>query len=273
MKSRLLVAAAGLWLASAATAAAETVVLVQGYLGSAGSWRLSGIAPTLHNHGWQDGGHLSLAPGGVLKFGPDAKAEHRFVTIDLPTEAPTVIQSDMLAHYVAELRRQTGEQRVIVVGHSAGGVVGRLAMVRHPASGIDGLVTIASPHLGTGAADMGRFIGSTPLSWLTPLVGLGTINRSQALYHDLSHERPWNLLGWLNRQPHPEASYVSVVRVRNGVRPDLGDSIAYGYSQDMNVVPALQGRAQTLFSPGDHGLRPDDGLLLVDILRRLSPST
>lgn len=271
MRTRSLAVAAALWLASAATASAETVVLVQGYLGSPGTWRNSGIAATLHNHGWADSGHLTLSPAGVLKFGPTAENGRRLVTVDLPTEAPTVIQADMLAHYVAELRRQTGEKRVVVVGHSAGGVVGRLAMVRHPSAGIDGLVTIASPHLGTGAADMGRVIGQSPLSWITPFLGLGTLNRSQALYHDLSEERPWTLLGWLNRQPHPQASYVSVVRVRNGARPDLGDSIAYGFSQDMNVVPALQGKAETVFSPGDHGLRPDDGLLLVDLLKRMTP--
>lgn len=272
MRTRYLAMAAAMWLASAGSAAAETVVLVQGYLGSPGSWRHSGIAGTLHNHGWVDSGHLTLSPAGVLKLGQAADSPHRFVTVDLPTEAPTVIQSDMLAHYVAELRRQTGETRVIVVGHSAGGVVGRLAMVRHPDAGINGLVTIASPHLGTGAADFGRVIGQSPLSWITPFLGLGTINRSQVLYHDLSQEQPWNLLGWLNRQPHPDASYVSIVRVTNGARPDLGDSIAYGFSQDMNVVPALRGRAETLFSPGDHGLRADDGLLLVDVLRRLTPS-
>lgn len=272
MKPRTLAMAAALWAASAATAAAETVVLVQGYLGSAGSWRQTGIAATLHAHGWQDAGHLTLSPAGVLKLGPMAEAEHRFVTVDLPTEAPAIIQADMLAHYVSELRRQTGEKKIVLAGHSAGGVVARLAMVRHPATAAAGLVTIASPHLGTEAAELGRFIGATPLSWITPFMGLGTINRSQALYHDLSREHPWNLLGWLNRQPHPEASYVSIVRVKSGGRPDLGDSIVYGFSQDMNVVPTLRGRARTLFSPGDHGLRPDDGLLLVDVLKRLSPS-
>ena len=140
-----------------------------------------------------------------------------------------------------------------------------------PDAAVAGLVTIASPHLGTPWAELGNFLGSTPAAWMAPFMGFGTLNRSQALYHDLSREHPRNLLGWLNRTPHPIATYVSVVRVVDGRRPELGDSLAYGAAQDLNAVPALAGRAETVFSPGDHGLRPDDGLLLVSILGRMTP--
>ena len=270
--ARSILAALAVLVVVPSQAVAETVILVQGYLGSAGGWRKSGIGALLHGAGWRDGGHLSIAPGGgVVDALPAPASARRFVTVDLPTEAPVLVQADALGGYIAHVRRQSPRERVVLVGHSAGGVVARLFMVRHPDAAVAGLVTIASPHLGTPWAELGNFLGSTPAAWMAPFMGFGTLNRSQALYHDLSREHPRNLLGWLNRTPHPSAAYVSVVRVVDGRRPELGDSLAHGAAQDLNAVPALAGRAETVFSPGDHGLRPDDGLLLVSILGRMTP--
>lgn len=251
-------------------AAADTVVLVQGYLGSAASWRLSGIGPLLDRSGWRDGGHLSLQPGGVIETGPGQTLDRRFLTIDLMTEAPIGLQAEALAAYVAHIRARRPNERVFIVGHSAGGVVGRLFMVRQPQSGIAGLVTIASPNLGSGWAELANFVGSTPAAFMAPFFGMGTLNRSQALYRDLSREHPNNLLGWLNRQPHPIAAYVAVVRVSDVGRPVAGDTLVDGPAQDLNTVPALAGRAETILSPGDHGLRPHDGVLLSTILDRIA---
>lgn len=250
-------------------AAADTVVLIQGYLGSAGSWRGTGIAAVLHQAGWRDGGHLSVAPGGVVQAMPGEPGARRFVTVDLPTEAPTVLQADVLGSYLAAIRAKLPKEPIVLVGHSAGGIVARLFMVRHPDAGITGLVTIASPHLGTSAAEMGSFIGSTPMSWFAPMFGLDTINRSQVLYHDLWRERPTNLLGWLNRTPHPKAKYVSIIRSSDG-SPVSGDGWVAGYSQDMNWVPALKGSARTVVTPGNHGLRAADGALLTGILQAMA---
>lgn len=269
---RALVLAAAVWVAGPVAAMAETIILVQGYLGSAGGWRNSGVGPILHGAGWRDGGHLSMHPGGVIDASSGQPGNRRFITVDLMTEAPIVVQADTLGAYVAHIRRHAPGERIVLVGHSAGGVVARLFMVRQPQAGIAGLVTIASPHLGSGWAELAGMVGSTPAAWMAPFFGMGTLNRSQALYHDLSREHPNNLLGWLNRQPHPAAAYVAVVRVRDGQRPVAGDSMVEGPAQDLNTVPALAGRAETVLSPGDHGLRPDDGLLIASILDRLAPA-
>lgn len=267
---RALMSALALWTVGAGIAAADTVVLVQGYLGSAASWRHSGVGPILHGAGWRDGGHLTLHPGGVAEAGPAQSGDRRFVTIDLMTEAPIGIQADALAAYIAHIRARRPSERVILVGHSAGGIVSRLFMVRNPQAGVTGLVTIASPNLGSGWAELANFVGSTPAGWMAPFFGMGTLNRSQALYHDLSREHPNNLLGWLNRQPHPKAAYVAVVRVRDASRPVAGDTMVEGPAQDLNTVPALAGRAETILSPGDHGLLPHDGGLLASILGRIA---
>ena len=256
-----------LWCLSLTPSAAETLVLVQGYLGSDRSWRESGVTTTLHNSGWRDAGHLTFGPNGVRLLAGRTSGNYRFYTINLVTEAPLIVQADSLARYIGYIAKRHPKEPIKLIGHSAGGVVARLCIVRHQSLPIETLITIASPHLGTETAEYGSLIGNSPLGWVTPFMGAGTINRSQYLYKDLARERPGNLLGWLNRQSHPVANYVSVVRVKNGRRPDLGDSVSQGWSQDMNSVPALRGHAKTVFSSGDHKLRFDDGPLLVNLLR------
>lgn len=259
------------WAAAAilapSAAMADTLVLVQGYLGTAGSWRASGIAPILHQRGWVDAGHLFVGPDGRLNSTlPTPRSKNRLYTLDLPTEAPIALQAQVLSANIAEVARRHPGEKISVAAHSAGGVVSRYEMVTNPRTQINTLVTIASPHLGTSTAEVGSMIGHSPLSWIAPFFGAGTINRSQILYRDLWRDGPFTMLGWLNRQPHPKARYVSVIRTTDVRAPYAGDSVVAGWSQDMNVVPALAGRAERFVSPGDHGLRPDDGLLIADIL-------
>lgn len=254
-------------LASAAPLRADTLVLVQGYLGSAGSWRASGIVPVLHQRGWSDAGHLLATPDGRVHEPVGVpSAANRLYTIDLPTEAPVPVQAAVLAQNLLHVAARHPDEKLIVAAHSAGGVVARFAAVVDRRVRIDTLVTIASPHLGTATAEVGSMIGNSPLSWIAPFFGADTVNRSQVLYRDLWRERPDTLLGWLNRQPHPSARYVSVIRATDLRGPLAGDSVVSGWSQDMNAAPALAGRSERVISPGDHGLRTDDALLIADLL-------
>lgn len=253
--------------ASGAPAQADTLVLVQGYLGDAGSWRVSGIVPLLHQRGWTDAGHLHLGPGGrIVSTLPASQSQNRLYTLDLPTEAPIALQAQVLSANIAEVAQRHPGEKIALAAHSAGGVVARYEMVTNPNSKTATLITIASPHLGTSTAEVGSMIGNSPLSWVAPFFGANTINRSQILYRDLWRDGPYTMLGWLNRQPHPKARYVSVIRTTDVRAPYAGDSVVAGWSQDMNVVPALAGRAERFVSPGDHGLRTDDGLMIADLL-------
>lgn len=261
-------------LAHSGTARADTVVLVQGYLGSAGSWRVSGIVPILHQRGWTDAGHLYLGPAGrIVSTLPAPKSANRLYTLDLPTEAPVALQAQVLSANVAEIAHRHPGEKIVVAAHSAGGVVARYEMVTNPNTQIATLITIASPHLGTSTAEVGSMIGNSPLSWVAPFFGANTINRSQILYRDLWRDGPYTMLGWLNRQPHPKARYVSVIRTADVRAPYAGDSVVAGWSQDMNNVPALAGQAERFVSPGDHGLRTDDGLLIADLLATATVKT
>ncbi len=256
-----------LWLALVPGASADVLVLVQGYLGSAGSWHQSGVTQVLAAAGWRDGGHLSTSPRGVIAQRPRFEAKRRYYTMDLPTEAPVDVQSRVLAQYIAYLRRKFPSEKIFLAGHSAGGVVARYYMVRAISGGaktaISGLITIASPHLGTDAAETGLAAGQSPLGMIAPFFGGGTINRSQQLYSELVIERPGTMLGWLNRQKHPKSAYISIIR-------RSGDSeIVPEWSQNMNRVAALRGRSKVIFTPPGHELRADDGRLIAGILHDL----
>ncbi len=249
-------------------ALADTLLLVPGYLGSAHSWRGTGITYGLQRFGWFDAGHLTTGPRDVMGPRVVIGGKKRFYTIDIPTEAPVAVQANLIARYVILAERRHLKERVILVGHSAGGVASRLAMVRNPGLKVHALLTIAAPHLGSRLADYGHSVASSPLSWFAPFMGANTINRSRALYRDLGREGPHNILGWLNRTPHPKAVYISVIRTTNG-NPAQGDKISVGWRQDMNMVPALRGQAKTYTSLGEHGLRPADAVLINAILSHL----
>lgn len=240
--------------------AGQTLVLIHGYLDDGSTWRPVGIVAALQPMGWQDAGHLF--PGGPLPGGIAKNPLKRYIySITLPSEAPLAAQAQQLDFYLRHLQQQHPDNTLILVGHSAGGVVARLVMVASDIP-IQGLITIASPHLGTEKAEWGSLLSNSPFSWMAPFLGLETINRSKGLYWDLSREHPTSFLFWLNRQPHPKAAYISIVRLG-------GDDWVPPYSQDMNDVPALRGLAITVTTPGTHSLQSADGPLLVSLLEKM----
>ena len=248
------------------SAAAEVLVLVHGYLGSAQDWHNSGVTTELIRAGWSDAGTLTAEPRGVRHSGPKIAPGGRYLyTAQLPSEMPLQVQGGLLAEILYRAHARHPGEFLTVAGHSAGGVVARLTMVQQPQTRVGMLVTFASPHLGTSSAELGTLAGRTPLVALAPMFGLGTISRSQALYQDLLPERPGTLLHWLNRQAHPTAMYISVVRPMNPTTLE-GDFLIPARSQDMRNVSALRGIAQRHSVPGSHQLSNADGRWLATLL-------
>ena len=78
---------------------------------------------------------------------------------------------------VEELRARTGAARVAVVAHSMGGLVARAWMRRHGAGRVARLITLGTPHFGTGLASFGlganaaqmRRKAGAPCAWLRAL--------------------------------------------------------------------------------------------------------
>lgn len=253
---------------------ADVVVLVHGWAANANTWVQSGVLQVLHSHGYSNAGILSATPdGGILHIpGEQVLNNHKVYRVDLPAQAPLQIQA---AHLYAELlyiKQRHARDRIILIGHSAGGVISRLVLVAPNAPEIHSLITIASPNLGTDRAFQGLdivfdkpfFCPGPGISFLKDVAGGSDyhyLKHSQGALVGLTPAAPGTLIGWLNQQPHPSIDYHSIVR-------RAGDSLVPAFSQDLNQVSQLKGKSQVHLTVASHALNPADGQLLVKILNQ-----
>jgi triacylglycerol lipase len=257
----------------ALSARADVLVLIHGYLGGAYSWDESGVTAVLQQHDWQRAGVYVAGPAGVqLIPAAGIQAKRKIYAVDLPSEAPVLVQVYQLHQILGAISQTHKDEPMVLVGHSAGGVVARVALVRGNYANVKALITIASPHLGTSRAE--QALDATdipfPLSMVTDFFAGGaydTAMRSRSLFVDLVRPQPGTLLYWLNVQPHPDIEYFSIVRGPS--QAGWGDYIVPTYSQDMNNVPALQGRSSLVNVPVSHGLEPIDGSAILQLLTDL----
>ncbi len=245
---------------------ADIAVLVHGFHGSSNAWRKTGIVNILAANGWRDAGYYLPIQGNVAFPGQELNdtSPKQLVTAELPSDAPIEIQANLLSQYLKDIHHRFPDQMIHLIGHSAGGLVARLTLVRNPDLPIIQLITIATPHLGTPMAEFARLAKDTPLDFMAPLVGIDELDASKRLFKQLSREKENYFLFWLNRQPHPDILYTSIVRADGSIMH--GDIFVPSYSQNMAFVPAIGMRANVIMTPGDHYLKASDGYLLVNLL-------
>ena len=258
------------------TVKADVLVLIHGYLASAESWEVSGINNILNANGWKRGGLITSMPASSQFYqAPGKDAENKVYVVDLPADAPIVIQTDQFLAMMQTIQQLHPDEPVILLGHSAGGVVARMALIRGNLQNVKTLITIASPHIGTTRAN--EALSATDESGMFGFAksffggrGYDTLRQSRGLLFDLAHPAPGSLLYWLNAQQHPDINYISVVRLnRVGF---AGDELVPGYSQDMNNVPSIHGSSHTVMTPAGHTLVTQDGSTIVEILNGLNES-
>lgn len=262
--------------------AGRILVLVHGYLGDSASWQQSGALPVLVQAGWRVAGNWQSTPSGVRlePVGPPA-GEFAINTVDLPSTAPLMEQARFLGGMLGAVAQRHPTDRVDLVGHSAGGVVARLALVNYGAGTVTRLITIAAPHLGTerasqalDATDDSGLFGGIKRWYVKRKVGddmYRTLQSSRGVLADLAPPAPGNLLYWLNGRRHPNISYVAVVRGAPYGLP--GDQVVPAPSQDLRRVTALNGRATIRVVAGGHELSPQDGLLLSELVSKPAHAT
>ncbi|MEO5352183.1 MAG: GPI inositol-deacylase [Magnetococcus sp. XQGC-1] len=256
-------------------AQANVLVLAHGYLSDASTWESSGIASLLEREQWHRAGILVTSPNGVRLLPASTYTQettNKVYLAELPSTAPLGIQADHLQAMLFYLANRYPKEKIVLVGHSVGGVVARLVLVRSQVPNASTLITIASPHLGTPLAE--EALDATSSIWPVEVFkdifggsGYQTLKYSRGLYIDIVRPWPGSLLHWLNGQPHPPLKYISIVRNRPFIL--WGDLLVPGTSQDMNNIPAVAGRSTLYTTASDHLLNPGDGLLLTKILKEL----
>ena len=272
-KVLLLIAIIGL--VSVRAASADVLVLVHGYLGTAQSWAESGTMDRLYQRGYRQVGIYGYSPQGMVyqRLGKPDTARPVYA-VNLPSQAPVMIQADWLAAFLRDIGKRHPDQSINLVAHSAGGLAARMALVRHGRLGVQHLITIATPHFGTGralqaidATNNGGMFGFVK-NWLvrrsTGDALYATLLQSRGVLFDLTPPVPGNLLFWLNQQPHPDIKYTSIMRTGTFYMP--GDQVVPPLSQDLNRVPALAGRVKTYAMSEGHLLTPQDGDLIGNLL-------
>ncbi len=251
---------------------ADIMLLIHGFLGHAFSWERSGINTELQRMGWIHAGMFEGSPfGPQLLVTQHNSANNLVYTATLPSETPVMVQADVLKNIIDIIQQQHPDEQLILVGHSAGGVVARTLLVRHQPANIKALITIASPHVGTAKADQALDITANhgPFNIVKNIVGgddYDALKHSRGLMHDLMYPLPGNLLYWLNSQPHPDIHYASIIRVDKD--RDAGDDYVPAFSQNMNNVPALFGKSSVYVTPASHSLAPQDAITIVSIVAR-----
>ncbi len=272
--NKLIAAALFSWLMLTGTARADVLLLVHGYQGNIFSWEQSGVVPVLQQFGWKRAGILLGAPAGLIPIPlPGYQEENKVINLQVNSEAPLIIQANVVTAAIRWIVDHYPSEKVIIAGHSLGGVVARMALVRNGCPpNVQALVTIASPHLGTALAYRGldELDDPLPVRILKEMLGGETydmLRRSQGLLNDIVPAIPGRLLHWLNTRQHPDIEYFSVVR--STVTGALGDPIVSGYSQDMGNVPAIGKKSTRLIQGFTHWLNVLDGYALVNILEQL----
>ena len=251
-------------------AQADVMLLIHGYLGDAYSWEKAGINDELHLRGWVRAGMFQgSAYGPQLFVTQHDDAENLVYVAELPSETPVMVQADILKNIIDIIRQDHADQQIVLVGHSAGGVVARMALIRYQLKDIKALITIASPHIGTGRADQALDITKNhgPFNIVKSFVGgsgYDALKHSRGLMIDLRHPQPGNMLYWLNSQPHPDIHYASIIRLNNNGA--TGDYYVPGFSQNMNNIPALQGKSSTFTTPTSHFLVRQDADTIISII-------
>lgn len=110
-----------------------------------------GGLPVVLVGGYVENSSLMLALGRRL-----AREGFQPLLLDLPsTFASIESNATWLAARLAEVRASSGYDRVAYVGHSMGGVVGRVCSLREEDPGLALVISVASPHRGTHLARLG----------------------------------------------------------------------------------------------------------------------
>ncbi|RMH72253.1 MAG: alpha/beta fold hydrolase [Gemmatimonadetes bacterium] len=193
------------------------------------------------------GGILSLTDKNRITVSPiDASGYDVFaVSLSDPYGSIPVLAGE-LERFVKYVRKITRAKRVTLVGFSMGGVVARQYVVDHPRNHhVHRLITIASPHQGSGLALIGDILAWAPdnleddiakgINWVAKdVINLEGFEVTSAAISDLRPPRSHSndalfpgetYLYQLNNKPHPlDIEYVCVI-VRVGLQSLIDDAM------------------------------------------------
>ena len=259
---------------------ADIAILIHGYNTNSHTWRNSGITSILATKGWHDISYSGQTLNQSGKY---------LISVQLPAKSPIDVQANYLSQYLSQIVNNNPGHKIHLIAHSAGGIVARLTLVKNYSAfiyetklndkersnkkpndkkfqffPIVQLITIATPHLGSPIAEMAHTASDTPIGFFAPFFGMDEINDAEILYQQLSREHKSHFLYWLNRQAHPPIKFISIVRADGSLLK--GDIFVPPRSQNMSEIKVLSKDSYFILTPGDHGLKYSDGIIISNLL-------
>ncbi|HEX3530740.1 MAG TPA: alpha/beta fold hydrolase [Thermoanaerobaculia bacterium] len=248
------------------------ILFLHGFGSGAETWKDARLTDFLQSKGLRFGGTVRIDGKGEARIeGSSAGADFFLLAVSSSFQGLDGWTRD-IAKLVAKVREATQAPRVVLVGHSAGGLAGRRYLVEHFSDHhLAKLVTVASPHRGSELGWLWllkKKLQSTPIdAWLAGVErGVGTPLDSPLL-HDLLPERQNPALARLNKTAHPTDVEYSCLRAAGS--PDADNWAALGKlfdSMDLENSPFLQDAITKLmmlnaFREGVHSSRGDGAIL------------
>ncbi len=126
-------------------AKADVLVLVHGWSADADTWLRNGVIAALATRGWLDAGVIMAVPWGTVylpAYGDNA--DRKVYRAQLTAEAPLQFQATQLQAELQTIRQQHPNEPITLAGHSAGGIVARLALVRPQTPAVQALITLGN---------------------------------------------------------------------------------------------------------------------------------
>lgn len=71
----------------------------------------------------------------------------------------------LIDHALSQLCRETGQGKAVIVAHSMGGLVARAYLRKYGAARVARIITLGTPHRGTGLANFGTGLNSRQMEW------------------------------------------------------------------------------------------------------------
>lgn len=180
-------------------------------------------------------------------------SKHNVKLLRLPYRESIQAQSAYLNRFLNQI-----DGDIVLVGHSAGGVVARNVLVRSNNKNIKSLITIASPHSGSTLAGIGSILNEKiPFGNMFSKVMLPKEHSAYILMRQLNKGSVF--LNSLNHLNHPRACYVSIIKT-GGI---ANNAYANVDSQNLNNVFGIDKsgiKSGLSFSNTGHSLHPSDAI-------------
>lgn len=182
-------------------------------------------------------------------------SKHNVKVLRLPYRESIQFQSAYLNEFL-----QGVDGDIVLVGHSAGGVVARNVLVRSGNKNIKSLITIASPHSGSDLAGIGSVLNEKiPFGNMFSKMILPDEHSAYIPMRQLNNDSLF--LNSLNNLRHPESCYVSIIKTGGAVNNAYADTD----SQNLNNIFGIFNSgnfSNVVFSNTGHSLHPSDVVLI-----------